>query len=847
MDLPTCPACGQSVLDDEAEDCPFCGASMSGKPSARPAKPASAASPAKPAAAVKSGGASKAAAKPGGASRPAVKTAPAKPKDDDPFAVETAAASSAITLSPQPLKGRTHAITCPMCETTGYASPKAAGQEVRCANPKCLVPIFTAPEIKKEEPVVEEKRSAASTAILALSALAGLAIVGGVLWFFVFSDGARQPGPADPGFAANKGGTGGTPAVTSEVDAENQEKQPKTKVARAPSLQDLQRSALEAMINASRQGGNTTSRKPFEVRLTAEAFARAGDLKGAREQMKRFGLVRPSIPFYRVLPLVAIAWQQRAEGDEAGVQATLDEALTYAEGIPDSGRDPWESVTALATVLAATGRGEQAADLVRQYDRPEDRQPSQYWTQVYAVRENGTYDLDEYLVSHPWQNWEHPQAVAVTLGLAAHDAWEEGMSWAMGRPDRVERTDAAVAWADALAAEAASTGRADGLALLDTAAEQLSAPGQARIYARAAARLAANGNSGAAQPLVEKAKTASEPLSAPEPIALTDMKQVYNLQLPDPTEARMAAMAFGEIARAEALLGQDEAAWSSLQTALNFARGTAPSVPAVRRFLEEVEVRGSAGIQYDLQQLLNLPSADRARIAGNRYQKTLDSLNEAANRRMQLEAALLSEAAGWNLRDKVWQEISSRAEAGDPNEQENWFETAVPWVLAERMKAAGATEQAQAVASAAAGGRSAAASEQRVRQQTADLIANGQAKQAANLIQRANWSAVERNRWAMRLACRLVREKKFADAVQFVNEFQRDPLFREDAFDLIAAQATVEGQARPVWDWIQITTGLRPTERIAYLRGFVAGVQHAPRSAAGSEATASVTPPAVQP
>ncbi|MCC6972369.1 MAG: hypothetical protein IT434_19305, partial [Phycisphaerales bacterium] len=28
MDLPTCPSCGQSVLDDDAEECPFCGGAM---------------------------------------------------------------------------------------------------------------------------------------------------------------------------------------------------------------------------------------------------------------------------------------------------------------------------------------------------------------------------------------------------------------------------------------------------------------------------------------------------------------------------------------------------------------------------------------------------------------------------------------------------------------------------------------------------------------------------------------------------------------------------------------------------------------------------------------------------
>ncbi|REJ79800.1 MAG: hypothetical protein DWQ29_14580, partial [Planctomycetota bacterium] len=37
MDFRTCPACQASVLEDDVDDCPFCGASMTGKPSAKPA------------------------------------------------------------------------------------------------------------------------------------------------------------------------------------------------------------------------------------------------------------------------------------------------------------------------------------------------------------------------------------------------------------------------------------------------------------------------------------------------------------------------------------------------------------------------------------------------------------------------------------------------------------------------------------------------------------------------------------------------------------------------------------------------------------------------------------------
>src|SRR5262249_17821400 len=39
------------------------------------------------------------------------------------------------------------------CETHGFVSPKAAGKLVKCCNPQCLVPVFSAPAFKKEQPV----------------------------------------------------------------------------------------------------------------------------------------------------------------------------------------------------------------------------------------------------------------------------------------------------------------------------------------------------------------------------------------------------------------------------------------------------------------------------------------------------------------------------------------------------------------------------------------------------------------------------------------------------------------------------------------------------------------------
>jgi hypothetical protein len=215
---------------------------------------------------------------------------------------------------------------------------------------------------------------------------------------------------------------------------------------------------------------------------------------------------------------------------------------------------------------------------------------------------------------------------------------------------------------------------------------------------------------------------------------------------------------------------------------------------------------------------------------------------------MQLEIALLSEAARWNVREPIWQEITSRAQASDLNEQEAWLETAVPWILVEQMQAAGASEQAQTVASALEGVQSAAGREELVRRQTGALISAGRPQQAAALIERADWPETERNRWAMRLVCRLVRANQLDAAMQFVSMFQRDPLFREDALDMLAAQAAVAGHGPQMWDLVRNATGLRPTEKIACLRGFVVGVEDAPNAEpAGGASQQSNAQEVVQP
>src|SRR5437773_2218866 len=111
MDLPTCPACKQSVLDDDATECPFCGAPMKGgSPAARAKTPSAAAtksSPAKPAPAKAAPGPSAAVKMSPAASRETkADDRSADATEDDPFGIDKTATANAIPVSRQQGPGK---------------------------------------------------------------------------------------------------------------------------------------------------------------------------------------------------------------------------------------------------------------------------------------------------------------------------------------------------------------------------------------------------------------------------------------------------------------------------------------------------------------------------------------------------------------------------------------------------------------------------------------------------------------------------------------------------------------------------------------------------------------------
>ncbi|MAT14935.1 MAG: hypothetical protein CMJ46_06665, partial [Planctomyces sp.] len=203
MDLRFCPECKQSVLDEDATECPFCGASMSGDApaKAKPAAPAKkrgltprsdAKTPPKSAAKSDPSLAQQRKATPEkvgtGASQPGFLKqfggAAAPGSDEEIFNFDTSKIHNAFQLRPKPQRGCTYRVTCPMCETSGFAPHSKAGRDVRCRNKDCICPVFVAPKVGGDQrKTVDEGKQAHPVMVVSIATLLVVALGGGVIWW----------------------------------------------------------------------------------------------------------------------------------------------------------------------------------------------------------------------------------------------------------------------------------------------------------------------------------------------------------------------------------------------------------------------------------------------------------------------------------------------------------------------------------------------------------------------------------------------------------------------------------------------------------------------------------------
>lgn len=815
MELPTCPACGQSVLDEDVEHCPFCGASMTGKPMPPKAQPAA------PQAASRAAPAESKGRPQASHSTSAVKgeTKGQPVKEVDPFAVDTPAVKAAIPAARKPRKGRTYKVVCPMCETVSYVPRKAAGRDVHCPNRECLVPVFKAPAIEKKQPAQPEPKS--RTTPMVLVAAGSMLLIAAVLagfWFFMLRNDETVRRPLQSRPVAETDPRDGT----DDSSAEGQTVEPSQPVApKGPTLAEIRDSIPELMIEISREEDDNRS-KPYCRRSTAEVFVAIGDLQGARAQLEQLQVVGREVPFYRVMPLAMIAWKQLQQGDETSAIQTLDDAYKAAQSLPRVGRLPLDSATSLAAVLVAAGRFDQARDLIAQHQGSGTL--GRLSADLYRVREFETYDLDAAGPHDRLIRWTAPQWVAVTLGLAAHRRWDAALRWATAHPTQEGRTECVIAWGESLVEQAYSTDRPEALQQVEKAANALQTAGRVRLFARIAALQSAAGESAAAAATLDKARNLMASVQIPSPVALPDMEKLYrSFSLPEPTPLRLSALAAAELARAESILGDAEAAWEHMSAAFDLCRAMAPAVGVIQQKLDEIDRRGSRAVRNQLKASLELDTDDEARRAFRNYFKLCKEIREAAETRLQLQVALLGEAARSNLRDRIWDLVRASAEHNEPAQREPYYNTRLPWLLADAYRNAGNDERASEIRSILSKNNVAPDPWVELKQTAEQHVAESRVAQAASVVDRSRVDRYLRSHLALGLACRLMSRGEADAAYDFVTSLD-DQIMREDAFELISALAVKNGRGQAVWNVIK-NVELPPTERIALCRGFIAGYQ----------------------
>ena len=809
MDLPVCPSCHQSVIDDEAEDCPFCGTSMKAKPNPKPV-----ASPVKP---------STTASKPAPV-KPA-KPQPTLPGDDFPFEAELTTGKSAIQAMPNPTKQRTWKVICPMCDTPGYLPTTAAGQEVRCSNTKCVMPVFTAPAPKKEvaAPPPPPPKSNPLPMIIAATVVVMLAIGGGMYTFNALpnnnkgagkglSDEAREvlaemnagkkpiaPANPDPKGASDNQNKAGGPDKPTTVER---------------SAEDRIRDALQLMRDSCLEKNKQRS-KPYCRQLSAEANAVAGHAEAAREHLNQLLKVGNEVSYYRIIPLLDLFWGEFAAGEKKAATNTLNIAMSEVPKIPKFGRTRLDIAGRLAAAPVAAGRIPDAKKVLTEIQSAELE--AQLAAQLQMAMDGHLVPLSDLHSVLPWQ---FPQAVAATASLIARGQLDVAAAWAVDQDSERAKAECLAIWAETFAETNAPAGSADSESAIADATKSLSPAMAARVWARAGCgRFAAQDALGTAE-AIKRAQDLMSTIHVPERIVMPNVKTILRFKLPAATPLLEAATAMGEIAYVQALSAATKAdAEKSLDAALAFADGVAPSATAARQLQEEADRRGPAGLRAYLKNELKLKSDDESRTAASNYKRIVNEILEAAKDRFEIQTQTLLRlrSAGVGLNSKVWIVTNARTTTDDLNQRDDFFATRLPSELIEGLKG---TDEEKAIL-----GAWSLRSKNSAPPRPVDLEFNQRLSSdvpgAVKFLLKALPKSNGREEILLRTTSRLAADKQISTVFQLIAELD-DIVIREECYRLASGLATQRGQVNAVWDQVGIVT--EQTEKVAICRGLVAGL-----------------------
>jgi len=786
------------------------------------------------------------------------KPAATDPDEDNPLGVTGPVGRKAVALLPKPAKGRLHRVLCPMCETPGFTSPQAAGREVRCANPNCPMPLFTAPGATPDPVATTAAAEPEAPAKKGLTVVHYAVI--GVVAAGIFGSGflliPDAPSPDDlskpvnipiagGGNPGSPGTDTGSPSTSGDPSASpSGEKPGPAVVPAAPSVAEMRQQALELMMAASlSRDGN--QRKPFCRRLAAEACAIAGDFGQFEEHLTQLDKVGPQLKYYRILPLVELAWQHLGRGDQAAAAQVVSRIEPLIPELPTFGSISLDTATELSTLLVALNRTDEATRLLQ--DRRDVAELGQLQTALARSQMLAAGSFDTVVALRPATGWTEPQWTAVTVGLTARGRSDAALAWARQATGSQTVVECISAWAETLL-------DASGPQALPQIREQvasLSPAGRAFVLSRCALTLHAGRHAGERDSQIELARAALAEAGTPAPLPFPDLKTVPRLTLPADEPLRMAALASAELAHVTSQAQTPEQGWSAMSVALSFTRAMAPSPSLAKQPFDEIARVGDQRVTADLRQLLNLLTDDDARNAYLSYRQRSQQLLDASNRVFDLQRQLLMAACHWGLSAQVWTEISERGKPkADPAIAEPWFESSVPGLIHAHLQAAGneaaATEVQTLVGSEAL--RKFTLVRETIGLQADTLAREKTPTAVAQLLTQFGARTREEadKRWQeetiLRLTSRYAAAGRDSETFAFVAAIRDEPT-RETAWELAGRELTPHVPPQKVLRQAQSNT-LIPPDRVALLRGFIERLpaDPAPAGTAGSQASSAVQP-----
>jgi hypothetical protein len=731
-------------------------------------------------------------------------------------------------------------VVCPMCETAGFVPRRAAGKDVRCANPECLVPQFTVPSDEADDEVASKpakKPPMSSTTRMAILLPVLFIAGGGIDWYFLWGPGAPQVTDLVIVVGDNGGDDVSDDTLADDTGLDGDDgktKPPKKKDDSKPptlgvdAIQDL---ALGKMIATSRISRGNRS-KPYCRRFAALTYAQLGDLEGAQSQLDQLQVVGTSLPYYRVEPLTAMAWQQLRKSDLDGARATADAAWAAAESLPH-GQTQHAAAISLGALLIALDRQGDADQLIAEHRE----EPPAGYEDLSSLRQIvealGIYDLDAELSYRTGPTPAIPYQLTLAYDMVANGATDAALKWAKGLANEPQRFNCLIAIAEALTMQATPGASAKVSAI--TAA--LNGPNRARLMVRVAVRQWMLGDRAAAKVSLAAARKQLASVKQPPATTLPDLKGIHNWKATNTAPLRAAALAAADIARLEAAFGDPAAAWKAMTQSLAYTRGMAVSPSAIAAVLQEIEDLGPATIQARLKEAFELQTETKARAKLNTYRRQCVLIQERARERFTIQVAVLTQALDWGLSDLVLAEIQARQEAEEPNNHEPFFDSALPWIILDGYQRAGKKPQATALEEQLGELMQTPGPAVQTHREAAKLLDAQQFGEAIAVIESSSLTPEAKAQWLLRNACRLAATDTPEVVFEFIGRFQ-NPLHREQACELTVALLARRGQVQQVWHFLE-KSSMAPTEMVSACRGLSLGAKGI---AEASSAETSATP-----